>query len=278
MTQQELEEELIKNLQQIGVEVPRLEAKWMFEKVGLRQDGQSVSLNQQEEIWSFFDRRSKGEPLAYILEERGFYKDVFFVNEGVLIPRPETEILVDEALGWAAKNPRDSVKIFDFGCGTGCIGLSILKELMNSSLVAFDLSPVAVEVAKKNSENLKLSDRSEMVLKSVDEIQPEDFGQADIIVSNPPYIADNDPNVWKSVHQFEPKMALYSGPSGFEKIEPWSKTAFGLLRPGGFFTMEFGKGQDQEVIKILQQLSFREIRVIKDLAGLNRVVTAQKEN
>lgn len=266
------EQELISSLEEMGVELPRLEARWMREKLEPLTD---ANVQKGKE---FLERRRQGEPLAYILEEKGFYKDVFFVKPGVLIPRPETELLVEKSLEALKRKGRIAPLIYDFGCGSGCIGLSLLRDLPSARLIGVDQSPTAIEVSAQNARNLKLEGRAEFQQLSISGDSMNSFGLAELIVANPPYIADDDPDVQKEVDEFEPHQALYSGPTGLELIRTWSERAFHLLKSGGIFMMEFGKGQAPEVQKILQEFGFTQITVYKDLAGCDRAVQAEREN
>lgn len=266
MTTLAVETQIAKRLQSCGITNAHLEARWILE-----------SFKKEEDILALVERRCAGEPLAYLLQEKGFYKDLFFVKPGVLIPRPETELLVEHSLEFLNTASRKNPLIYDFGCGSGCIGLSILKEIPQATLVGFDLSDVAVEVSKENARRLMLDDRSEYHLCSVTDLPSQIFRKAHLIVANPPYIAENDPQVEAQVDKYEPALALYSGPTGLEKINSWSAVAFDLLESGGGFAMEFGQGQEDEVELRLKSLGFCDISLHRDLAGIYRAVFARKQ-
>jgi len=258
------QERLTEVLRAGGVEAARLEAQWIFEKYA----------TTPEKIPALLERRLKGEPLAYLLGEKGFYKDIFEVCPGVLIPRPETELLVEKGLEFLKTTKAAQPKIFDFGCGSGCLGLSLLREMPQAVLTGFDVSAVAVEVSRRNARRLQLSQRASFVQKSIQDLEFQE--SADLIVANPPYIAPTDPQVEPHVAAYEPHLALYAEENGFHEIRVWSEQAFRLLKANGMFVMEFGFGQEHQVDEILQSFGFRPILFYKDLAGVVRAVSAQK--
>ena len=215
-------------------------------------------------------RRSEGYPLAYLTGKKGFYKSDFAVVPGVLIPRPETEHVVEVALARA-----HAVRCFlDLGCGSGCLGLSLLSEWPQATLQAIDTSPLATQLTLRNSERLGLSGRIEVVTSEVEKFQPK--GAVDLVVANPPYIAEGDPDVQRSVHQHEPHAALYSGLDGFAAIRSWAAWSSLYLRPGGVFVCEIGSGQSDLAQEIMKAAGFEKIQITKDLAGHDRVVSAVK--
>lgn len=218
------------------------------------------------------DRRLEGEPLAYILETHGFYKYDFVVRKGVLVPRPETEFVVETALRLF---PLESPKVFaDLGCGSGCIGLSLLKEWPASELHAFDASETAIEVTKENMMCLSLNHRCMPQLSRVEELEfSEHF---DLIVANPPYIAQDDALVEANVKKFEPHEALFAEQNGFAAIFQWSTWAKTALKRGGWWITEIGASQKEAVNAKLIELGFTNLGVKKDLAGHARVICAQK--
>lgn len=260
-----IESQIAKRLHSVGIENAYLEARWILEKY-----------NREEEIWKLVEKRCQGEPLAYLLQEKGFYKEVFFVRPGVLIPRPETELLVEISLSFLQASSKADPLILDFGCGSGCIGLSLLKEVPNAKLLGFDVSEIAVEVSSENAVKLGLEDRAQFYHQPMSDLTGLISRKADLIVANPPYIAEGDPGVERNVSKYEPSLALYSGVTGFEKIRSWSEIAFQVLKPGGGFAMEFGKGQEEEVQRHLEAIGFSNISVHKDLAKINRSVFAYK--
>jgi release factor glutamine methyltransferase len=217
-------------------------------------------------------RRNEGYPLAYLTGKKGFYKFDFAVIPGVLVPRPETEHVVEVALA-RAQVVRNFV---DLGCGSGCLGLSLLSEWPEANLCAIDASPQATGLTLKNAEQLGLKSRTQVVTSEVERFKPE--RALDLVVANPPYIAEGDLNVQKSVHQHEPHEALYSGPDGLAAIRSWAKWSSHYLRPGGVFVCEIGSSQSDLVQEIMSASGFEKIQCAKDLAGHDRVVSAVKRS
>jgi release factor glutamine methyltransferase len=255
----------------------QLEARFLLqEALGLSSaqlltcGDQTLSPENESKVLAWADRRAKGEPLAYISGRRGFYKAEFLVEPGVLIPRPETEFVVTTALA-RVSNP---AFLADFGCGSGCIGLSLLGEWPQAQLWALDASPVATRVTIKNAEHLGFLNRVSVVESRAEDWKP---GRAfDVIVANPPYIAEGDPQVESTVHRFEPHLALYSGDQGFEAIRGWALAAYRHLKDGGVVVFEIGAGQSEAVQAIMKNCGFKAIEVTQDLAGIDRVVSAIK--
>jgi release factor glutamine methyltransferase len=234
--------------------------------------GRELSPEAAAQCGDFFKRRKSGEPVAYITGERAFFGHSFFVQPGVLIPRPESEHLVEEALQFLALYSKEQVLVADFGCGSGCIGLSILQHCPDARLTAVDKSDVACAVTLQNAQRLGLLEKARVVHSDVAELASEAF---DVIVANPPYIAFSDTRVEAEVRTFEPADALFAGETGLECLLKWKNRASALLRPGGFLAMEFGEGQGAEVEKIFSDdLAYENVKIGKDLSGRDRYVTA----
>ncbi|MCB0422521.1 MAG: peptide chain release factor N(5)-glutamine methyltransferase [Bdellovibrionales bacterium] len=227
-------------------------------------------------------RRGLGEPVAYITGKKGFYKNDFFVKPGVLIPRPETESLVDETLNWSRQVNKEAINIIDLGSGSGCVGLSIVSEIPDSRLISVDVSMEAVETTRKNAENLGLESRVRVLNKDVDHLCAEDLDflekKVDVVVSNPPYIADESKDLEPFVKQYEPSLALFAGKDGLSCLKNWSQKAKEILNPGGFVCFEIGFDQKESVERIFLELGgFKEFKVGRDLAGRDRWISALKE-
>lgn len=238
----------------------------------IRMEDEELEPKMAEWLTEAVARRLEGEPLAYILETQGFYKYDFVVRKGVLIPRPETEFVVETALRLF---PKEAPKTFaDLGCGSGCIGLSLLKEWPSSDLLSVDASETAIEVTKENMMRLSLNHRCRTKLSAVQHLSYlEEF---DLIVANPPYIAPDDRQVEENVKKYEPHEALFAEQNGFAAIFQWSTWAMTALKPRGWWVTEIGAGQMEAVRAKLIELGFTNLGLKKDLAGHIRVMCAQK--
>ena len=204
-------------------------------------------------------RRIKNEPVAYIINKKEFWSHNFFVNKSTLIPRPETELLIYEVLKFF-KNK--SIKILDIGTGSGCILLSILKELRFSNGLGIDISPKAIRVAKINSKNLDLTNRAKF---KVFDICKFNDGKYDLILSNPPYIPYKDiKNLSKDIINYEPLSALNGGQDGLDLIKKVIYKANSVLKSNGLLVLEIGYRQYRQVSNILTRYGFREISKIYD--------------
>lgn len=218
-------------------------------------------------------RRSQGESVAYITGEKGFYGENYFVGPGVLVPRPETESLVEEAIKFITENKLESPRVLDLGAGTGCIGFSIIKNTPGATLVSLEKSPQAFEYLKKNQEQLELPNRSEILLSDVLAYEPSQM--FDVIVANPPYIAKNEPMVQESVSKFEPHEALFATEDGFNDLFQWSRKFSAKLNAPGIMLFEMGHLQGAKLKEHFASLKpFTEIQILKDLSGLDRIVKA----
>ena len=215
-------------------------------------------------------RRSKREPIAYLLGEKEFWSKNFFVNKDALIPRPETELLVNK-LVTIFKEKR--LTILDIGTGTGCIIISLLSEIKNSTGVAIDISGAAITVAKKNACKFKVSNRIKFLHKSFEGLYQKKF---DLIVSNPPYIMRKDiKNLSDDIKKFEPKMALDGGNDGLDLIKKVIYKSKEILKINGTLALEIGNEQIKKVSKILLDNKFRINCVIKDYRNNVRCLLAK---
>lgn len=256
---------------------PRLSALWIFMEVTGKSEAQliagakdSLPLEQIRKIDALIERRVQGEPMAYILGYTEFYKYRFIVDKNVLIPRPETELIVEEALKFS-----NAVAIADLGSGSGCIGLSLLKELSQARLWACDISEGAMSVLKQNALALGLNDRVKYSISDVVENVSEN--EYDLVVSNPPYIAADDPRVEEMVQKYEPGAALFARHQGLEKYELWLPWSYKALRKKGAAIFEFGEGQADAVKNLAAGAGFKKLAIKKDLSGKERVLVAVKE-
>ena len=215
-------------------------------------------------------RRSKKEPIAYLIGEKEFWSKKFFVNKDTLIPRPETELLVEKLVTLYKKK---RVAILDIGTGTGCIIISLLSELKNSKGIAVDASSKALFVARKNAIKFKLSDRIKFLNRNFEDIYSKKF---DLIVSNPPYITSNGiKNLSDDIKKFEPRMALDGGNDGLDLIKKVIYKSKEILKINGMLALEIGKQQINKVSKILIDNKFIIKCVIKDYKKDVRCVFAE---
>lgn len=234
------------------------------------------------------ERRIQGEPVSYITNKKDFLNYTFYVQEGVLIPRPETELLVEYILHWIEEQ-KEQKEIWglDIGCGSGCIGISLLKEVFKMKVVSNDISDKAIETTKQNAEILGVKDKIEVIQKDADLLSYKDFdylkakgfsGLFDVVVSNPPYIARNDEQVEVNVKKFEPDEALFCEENGLEKIQKWTNLAGSILKDRGLWIFEIGSSQGVQAFNIVNESGFFEdIEVAQDYSGKDRFVIAFKK-
>ena len=220
--------------------------------------------------------RATGKPAQYITGHQEFWGMDLIVTPAVLIPRPETEHVIETVLALAGEYPVRT--IVDVGAGSGCIALALAKELPRAQITATDISPEALEVAKANAARHQLEQRISFV--ETDLLRKRDVGsyvstELDLVVSNPPYVSEEERDkVQREVRKFEPKVAVFGGEHGFDiyrRLVPQAKDA---LRTGGWLVMEIGFSQEEEIRRLLSGWS--EVRVTADLQGIPRVVAARK--
>ncbi len=220
---------------------------------------QAISYTNFKRFKKIISRRSKKEPIAYIFNKKEFRSKDFYVVKNSLIPRPETELLIDPII---KKFKGKSIYFLDMGVGTGCIMLSILSELNNSRGLGIDICNKAISVAKINLETMKLNKRASLKCRSIDTIYNKKF---DLIVSNPPYIVKREINqLSEDIKKFEPQKALDGGHDGLDVIRKVIYKSKNILKLNGILALEIGRGQYYSVSNILRLNGFREIKKIKD--------------
>lgn len=268
------------SLRQGGIENPRLDAEVLLAFV-LQTTRTSLYINMESTVpepdrvryISLVQRRLTGEPVAYITGHREFMSLAFRVDRNVLIPRPETELLVEEAL------TIKPLSIIDVGTGSGAIAVSLAYYLPTSLVTAVDIYPDALGIAAANAENHGVADRITFVqgnlLEPLD--NPELFGRFDLIAANLPYIPSGEMNnLPVDVRRFEPATALDGGADGLYYYRLLGPGAYRLLKNSGILLLEIGYGQFAELKDFLAVLGYANITVVKDLAGLDRIVKATK--
>ena len=218
------------------------------------------------------NQRSKGKPIAYLLKKKEFWKNEFVVDRNVLIPRPDTEILVEQALE-LTKN-KNKLNLLDVGVGSGCILLSILKEKKNFYGTGIDICGKTLSICRVNSHKLGLKKRVKLFKSNIDNFQ---YGKYDLIISNPPYIKKYDLKcLEKDVIGFEPKQALDGGIEGLSEIRKVISKSSELIKKNGFLILEIGFDQKNRVKQILQNKGFYIKKIVKDLSGHDRCIVSTK--
>jgi release factor glutamine methyltransferase len=218
------------------------------------------------------DQRSKGKPIAYLLNKKEFWKNEFVVDRNVLIPRPDTEILVEQALE-LTKN-KNKLSLLDVGVGSGCILLSILNEKKNFYGTGIDICGKSLSICRVNSHKLGLKKRLKLFKSNIDNFQ---YGKYDLIISNPPYIKKYDLKcLEKDIIGFEPKQALDGGIEGLSEIRKVISKSSELIKKNGFLILEIGFDQKNRVKQILQNKGFYIKKIVKDLSGHDRCIVSTK--
>ena len=251
----------------------RLDAELLLEHVtGLSRTSLRASPERNlpvQAAWSFqqlVKRRLQGEPVAYIRGQQEFWSLLFEVNPAVLIPRPETELVVERALSHIDSNA--PAHVVDLGTGSGAIGLSIASERPLAHVTAVDASKPALDVAARNAARLQLAN---VTLTHGSWFAPLADAKFNLVVSNPPYVGNDDPDLAADVRRYEPALALFSGRNGLDAIELIIKASPQHLREGGWLILEHGWKQAAQVRDLLVRAGFAHVRSHADLAGYERV-------
>ncbi len=232
-----------------------------------------LSEPQFEIFQSFLERRKKSEPIAYILNKREFWKDSFYVNNSTLIPRPDSEIIIEMVLN-LIPNKDKKLKFVDLGTGSGCLIISLLKEYKYSDGVGIDNSKEAIKVAEKNK-NI-LSNNGRLIFK-LDDFSTFNTTEFDVIVCNPPYVNKNDiQNMQKDVTSYEPHQAIFADEEGFIYYKKVIRNLNNNHKCGQKVLFEIGLGQAEVVSNMLKSNDFRLIHVEDDIAGIPRCIVAEK--
>ncbi len=235
-----------------------------------------VSPSDEQRILALATQRANGEPVAYLVGQRDFYEDTFLVNNNTLIPRADTEILVEEAIAIGLANKQKELKILDLCCGTGCIGISVAKALEQQGksvcLVLSDLSKEALSVCKENCQRLLKSGNVEYEILEGDLLETVENRRFDLILTNPPYIASAVIETLEEQVKREPLLALDGGKDGLELIRKITATVSAHLKEGSWLLMEIGYDQGARVKVLFEEAGLHQVKVKKDLGGQDRVV------
>ena len=225
-----------------------------------------------ENFDDLISQRAKGKPIAYLTKKKSFWKDIFEITSDVLIPRPDTEIIIEEILK-LTKNKRN-LKILDIGVGSGCILLSLLREKKNFTGVGIDISKKCIDLCRKNSLKLGLNKKVKLFNSDVDNFN---YGKYDLIVSNPPYIKSCDLKYLdRDVVDFEPITALDGGTNGLSNILKVINKSSELIKIKGKLILEIGFGQKNDVKRILVNRGFYINKIVKDFSNNDRCIISTK--
>ncbi len=258
---------------------PYLDAELILSKV-LNRGREEIILNNNKKIKNtdiikfknYISRRKENEPVAYILGFKHFWKYKFIINKSVLIPRPDTELIIDETLKYIPNNK--SKKILDIGTGSGCIIISLLKERPKCNATAIDISIKAINAAKSNAKLHQLENKIKFINIDIDKHKSYNY---DLIISNPPYINSIDLSRLDDDIKFhEPKIALSGGSDGFRDIKKVIIKSKKLLKINGKLIIEIGYGQRNQSLKILNENGFYINKISKDLSGIDRCIISTK--
>ncbi|MEN8134752.1 MAG: peptide chain release factor N(5)-glutamine methyltransferase [Thermodesulfobacteriota bacterium] len=281
MKVRELYNQTVSRLRQVNIPDDALEAEFLLRfalglsRVELFLDERQLSRSELDKLESLLLRRLGREPLAYIIGEQEFWSLSFEVSPAVLIPRPETELLIENVLSLVDNPTTFSGQVLELGVGSGIITVVLALELAGAELVAVDLSPQALEVAARNIERHGVAER--VVLVNGDwfcPLAPE--SKFDFIVSNPPYVAGQARDNLQPELDFEPGLALYADDSGMAAYQRIIPACNQYLKPGGYVLCEIGGEQEEMIHKLFMAAPNLELReIVKDYAGLPRVALAQ---
>ena len=233
-----------------------------------------IKINKDEFILykKLIKRRKLGEPIAYILNKKEFWKNTFFVDRNVLIPRPDTEVIIEEILKLISKDEKKF--ILDIGTGSGCIIISIANERPKLICTAIDISKKALKVAKINAKIHHIKNRIKFYNSSVDNFFK---GKYDLIVSNPPYISNlKIKYLEKDIVGYEPLVSLRGGPDGSSILNKVIKRSSSLIKIGGKLVLEIGYDQKYKIMNLLKKENFYINKIVKDYAGNDRCLIATK--
>lgn len=270
------------HLESRGVDEPRLSAEILLaHALGCRRIDLYASFEQaptepQRAVFRELVRKAaEHQPIAYLVGHKEFYSLDFVVTPDVLIPRPETELLVEQALAWCAAHPQDRYDLLDVGSGSGCIAIAICKRQPSVHALATDISEAALAVAAENARRHELAERIRTVRGDLFDL-PQDAvpsGKFDLIVSNPPYVSETDrESLPENVREYEPAAALFAGTDGLDVFRRIASDVTRYMRPGGLLLVEVGMGQAEEVDAIFIAAKLKPVGRYKDGQGIERAL------
>ena len=266
-------------LREKNIKTPDLDTQILMSKV-LKKKKEFIILNLDIEITDknleyfnqLVDQRAKGKPIAYLTEKKSFWKYEFTINKEVLIPRPDTEIIVEQVL--ALTKNKEKMNLLDVGIGSGCILLSILKDKKSFLGTGIDINNKSLTICRINGHNLDVNNRLKLFKSDIDNFN---YGKYDLIISNPPYIKKAKLKYLdKDVIGFEPRQALDGGIEGLSEIRKVINKSSELIKKNGFLVLEMGFDQRRQVKKILENNGFYIKKIVKDLSNNDRCIISIK--
>ena len=261
------------------IETAKLDTELLMSKA-INRDRKYTILNNKKKVdekqlkifRNLILKRSDRKPIAYLTNKKFFWKSEFLVDHNILIPRPDTELIIDQVLKFTKH--KNNLNVLDIGVGSGCILVSILKEKLNFYGTGIDVSKNCINISRINAINLKVNSRVRFYKSNVDKFN---LGKYDLIVANPPYIIKSDLKyLEKDVVNFEPKLALDGGLDGLSEIRKVIKKSSELVKKNGKFILEIGFNQKNKVINLLKEKGFYINSTLKDLAKNDRCIVSTK--
>ncbi len=271
----------IQILKKNSIKSAELDSEILMSKV-IGKERRFIILNQNKHLEknsfecfkSLIDQRSKGKPVAYLIGKKDFWNHEFKIDNNVLVPRPDSELIIEEVIK-LSKN-KNKLKLLDIGVGSGCLLLSILNEKKNFYGIGIDISKKCIDLSKINALNLRIANRVKFFKTDVDNFN---YGKYDLIISNPPYINRLDlKNLDREVFNFEPKLSLDGGLDGLSVVRKVINKASELIKINGILILEIGFNQKERVKKILKNKGFYINKVLKDYAHNDRCIISTKNN
>ena len=269
-------------LAQKGIESPRINAELLLADI-LKCKRLDLYLSfdkplgnaEVDKYREYIKRRGNFEPLQYITGTVEFYDLELNINSDVLIPRPETEILVETLLR-QLKNKSDAT-VLDIGCGSGNISIALAVNIPSLKIYSTDISQGALNVSKQNAEKISVMDKIEFINHNILTEELNQFPEFDVIVSNPPYVSSNEfSSLQKEIKEFEPRKAVTDDADGYTFFKVISAKSFGKLKEGGKLFFEMAQGQSSEVFEIMKTNNYKNIEIIKDYQKIDRVIFGER--